>query len=93
MLATAIAAPKISFDTFAMIAFSAMLSTRRRLDYIAANPITLWFIASTQLSYAFDQGAADCDEHRQAAGAFEKILNRREARIGENNQNSRPKKS
>jgi hypothetical protein len=38
MLATAIAAPKISFDTFAMIAFSAMLSTRRRLDYLPQIP-------------------------------------------------------
>jgi hypothetical protein len=33
MFATAIAAAKISFDTLAMITFSATLSTRRRLDY------------------------------------------------------------
>jgi hypothetical protein len=38
MLATAIAAPKISFDTFAMTAFSAMLSTHRRLDYLPQIP-------------------------------------------------------
>jgi len=40
MLAAAIAAPKISFETFAMEFFSAMLSTRRRSNYIAANSIT-----------------------------------------------------
>jgi hypothetical protein len=41
MLAAAIAAPKISFDTVAMISFSAdaLLSAHRRLDYIAANSI------------------------------------------------------
>jgi hypothetical protein len=43
MLVAAIAAPQISFVTFAMISFSAsgmlLLSTRRRLDYIAANSI------------------------------------------------------
>jgi len=44
MLAIAIAAPKISFDTFAMIS-SPVLLTRRRLDYIAANSITLWYSA------------------------------------------------
>jgi len=38
MLATAIAAAKISFDTFAMITFSAMLSTSRRLDYLPQIP-------------------------------------------------------
>jgi hypothetical protein len=38
MPATAIAAAKISFDTFAMITFSAMLSTRRRLDYSLQIP-------------------------------------------------------
>jgi hypothetical protein len=39
MLAAAMAAPKISFDTVAMISFSAdaLLSARRRLDYIAAK--------------------------------------------------------
>jgi hypothetical protein len=47
MLAATIAAPKISFETFVMIPFSAgkqddaLFSTRRRLDYIAANSITL----------------------------------------------------
>jgi hypothetical protein len=48
MLAAAIAAPKISFETFAMISSlrvakqdDALSSTRRRLDYIAANSITL----------------------------------------------------
>jgi hypothetical protein len=41
MLAAAIAAAKISFDTFAMITFSAMLSTRRRLDHLPQFPITL----------------------------------------------------
>jgi len=45
MLAIAIAAPKISFETFAMIPFSAVLLTRRRSDYVAANSITLWFSA------------------------------------------------
>jgi hypothetical protein len=70
MLAIAIAAPKISFETFAMIAFSATLSTRRRLDYIAANSITLWFIAP-QLTCAWHAGAADRGEYRQAAGASE----------------------
>jgi hypothetical protein len=39
--ATAIAAPKISFDTFAMITFSTMLSTRGKLDYLLLIPITL----------------------------------------------------
>jgi len=38
MRATAIAAPKISFDTFAMTGFSAMLSTQRRLDYLPQIP-------------------------------------------------------
>jgi hypothetical protein len=43
MLAAAIAAPNISFDAFAMISFSWVNKTmsRRRLDYIAANSITL----------------------------------------------------
>jgi hypothetical protein len=43
MLTAAIAAPKISFDTVAMISFSAdaLLSARRCLDYTAANSITL----------------------------------------------------
>jgi hypothetical protein len=45
MLTAAIAAPKISFETFAMISSPRVgkqeLSTRRRLDYIAANSSTL----------------------------------------------------
>jgi hypothetical protein len=44
MLTAAIAAPKISFAIFAMISSSEsgfLLLTRRRLDYIAANSITL----------------------------------------------------
>jgi hypothetical protein len=42
MLTAAIAAPKISFGTVAMISFSgdALLSARRGLNYIAANSIT-----------------------------------------------------
>jgi hypothetical protein len=42
MVTAAIAAPKISFETFAMIS-SPRVDTlsRKRLDYIAANSITL----------------------------------------------------
>jgi hypothetical protein len=48
MLAAAIAAPKISFETLGMIPSprvgeqdDALLLSRRRLDYIAANSITV----------------------------------------------------
>jgi hypothetical protein len=37
MLAAAIAAAQITFDTFDMISFSATLSARRRLSYNTAN--------------------------------------------------------
>jgi hypothetical protein len=59
MLAAAIAAPKISFETFAMICSSAspLLSTRRRLDYIAANSIT-FFEHNAELHCIVS--AADC---------------------------------
>jgi hypothetical protein len=44
MVMAAIAAPKINFETFAMISsprVDTLFLTRRRLDYIAANSITL----------------------------------------------------
>jgi hypothetical protein len=44
MVMAAIAAPKISFETFAMISsprVDILFLIRRRLDYIAANSITL----------------------------------------------------
>jgi hypothetical protein len=40
MFAAATAAPKISFETVDMITVSAMLLTRRRLDYLPQIPIT-----------------------------------------------------
>jgi hypothetical protein len=45
MVMAAIAAPKISFETFAMISsprVDILFLMRRRLDYIAANSITKW---------------------------------------------------
>jgi hypothetical protein len=42
MVTAAIAAPKISFETFAMFSSPRVdILSRRRLDYIAANSITL----------------------------------------------------
>jgi hypothetical protein len=67
MLTAAIAAPKISFDTVAMISFSAdaLLSARR------------YWIISPQIPSRFPEhdaelhcmrGAADCGEHCEVAG-------------------------
>jgi hypothetical protein len=52
MVMAAIAAPKISFETFAMISsprVDTLFLTRRRLDYIAANSITLSWMCQSAL--------------------------------------------
>src|SRR5262249_44820494 len=59
MLATAIAAPKIGFDTFAMTAFSAMLSTRRRLDYLPQIPSHFGLSPPRNSVMHLHRGAAD----------------------------------
>ena len=75
MLTAAIAAPKISFETFAMICSSAspLFSTRRRSDYIAADSITLSYNAEQYCAIAW-RDAADWGEYRQASGGFAQDL-------------------
>jgi hypothetical protein len=66
MLAAAIEAPKISLAIFAMISSSAV---RKRLDYVAANSITLSYNAEQYCAIAW-RGAADRGQRRQVTGAF-----------------------
>jgi hypothetical protein len=81
MLAAAIAAPKITFETFAMISFSAIGKTRRCfvIDVHKIGLPCLKFPHHTLLRSArrsvrhnpimHCQGAADRGEYRRAAGA------------------------
>ena len=67
MLTAAIAAPKINFDTVAMISFSAdaLLSARRWLDYIILSRFP-----EHDAELHCMRGAADRGEYREVAGAF-----------------------
>jgi hypothetical protein len=67
MVTAAIAAPKISFDTFAMISFSTVLSTRGRLDYLPQLPSHFGLVQSRSRAFHATHLCIECEARRIAA--------------------------
>jgi hypothetical protein len=81
IVAAAIAAAKISFETFAMISFSAseqrktMFCYRRAEDWITSPQIPSGLLEHNGELHCM-RSAEDRGEHRETAGAFAQVLSR-----------------